>query len=458
VDALEEQDRSDRAWVEQVTGGVVTSFEHAPGGGSRGMRFVDVETSDGSRLELVVRRETGGGPYAGSQFTLERESVPYRALAGTGVRIPRFHALADDGNAILAARVHGSNDFHGIADPDEKEAVRRSFLRELARLHALDPDSLDLAGFDLPETPRQRAESWLGVWRHFFETRIRRPVPLLRFAIGWLERHAPEAPGRRALCHGDVGPGNFVHADGEVSALLDWELCHVGDVHDDLGMLALRGHQLNAFGDLTEDLRYYEAVSGTEVDTALVRYYRAVALVLALTTSVAQLDNPTDERVQVPLYLHLVPGLHRLLADALAELAGVEWDAPEPPEVSPARSDLEVLAVIADAIKGRDSDDVVLGAGVGDLLAHLDASARFGRSIESDDLDEVMEVLGVRPPSFDAALVELDRAVAEGTVDVETFLGWCCRSSWRRIPLWPAWSAPLSVPLLPVTDPSLGGA
>jgi len=36
------------------------------------------------------------------------------------------------------------------------------------------------------------------------------------------------------MLHGDVGPGNFMVHEGKLSAVLDWELAHAGDVHEDL--------------------------------------------------------------------------------------------------------------------------------------------------------------------------------------------------------------------------------
>jgi aminoglycoside phosphotransferase (APT) family kinase protein len=440
----------DRAWIEQVTGGRIERIEAMPGGGSRGMWLLDVVTPEGAQ-ELVVRRDTGGGPYAGTELaSLEREATVYAALAGRGIPAPELVAVSADGRDLIGTRLRGSNDFHGIADPDEKDAVRLDFIVSLARLHALEPAALELDQLSQPAGVHGQARAWLSVWQRLFDERVRRPVPVLRFALQWLHDHAPADVERTVVCHGDVGPGNFLHEGGAVTGLVDWELCHLGDPHDDLGMLALRAYQLNGFGDLEEALRAYEAASGAPVDVERVRYYRAVALVLGLTTSVMQLDATREARIQVPLFLHLVPTLQLLLTQALAEL--LELGPIEPPAHPTAIDDPpeeEALAALRDEIARLPvSGEPVLGAGPAELVAHLEAAARLGPAIDADDVAELAELLGSRPATYSAGLVELDDAVAARRVDPAAMVRWAWRSGTRRVALWPAWEQAMAMPLL----------
>lgn len=438
----------DRRWIESIVDGPIERVEPMAGGGSRAMTLLDVRT-DGHRARLVVRTETGGGPFAGTPLgSLGREAGIYRALEGSGLPVPELIALAPDGSSLVATRLEGSNDFGGIADPEERTAVRRSYIERLATLHALDPARLELPGLEDPSEAGGQARAWLGVWRDLFASRVRRPVPVLRFAIEWLDAHAPPDSESTVVCHGDVGPGNFLHERGRVTGLLDWELCHLGDYHDDLGMLALRAYQLNGFGDLVEDLGYYETVSGRVVDAERVRYYRAVALVLGLTTSVMQLDAPGEGRVQVPLYLHLIPTLELLLIRALAELLRIDVQEPLAlePVVDPVARD--VAGAFRDGLTDTARGDVVLAAGLPDLVRHLDAAARLRPACDAADLDEVADVLGSRPGSYPQALSSVDAAVAAGSIDPEAFVPWAFRSARRRAALWPAWSPVMDVPLL----------
>ncbi len=385
--------------------------------------------------------------------SLAREATAYRALAGHGIPMPELIGVSDDGRTMVATRVPGSIDFHAIEHPDAKAAVRRDFLECLARLHSLDAASLDLGDLAAPGDARDRTRAWVGVWRDLYESMVRRPVPLLRGAFAWLDDHAPTSGRRAVLCHGDVGPGNFLFEGERVTGVLDWELCHLGDPHDDLGMLALRGHQLNGFGDLNEDLRHYAAASGLEVDGAAVAYYRAVALVLGLTTSVMQLDRAAELRIQVPLFMHLVPTLRLLLATSLAQLLDLEVEDPPPPDDDADAATLEGLAALRDEVaKIPAAQDAVLGAGPAELVAHLEAIARFGRAVDAADLDDIESLIGGRQASYDEGLVALDDAVAAGAVDPAALVRCELRSARRRAVLWPSWAPAMAIPLLDI-DP-----
>jgi len=441
----------DRAWLEAVTGGTVRRLEPMAGGGSRAMYALDVDTPAGA-VELVVRQEAGAGPYSGTVLgSLDREATVYRSLGGHGVPMPELVAMSDDGRTLVATRVPGSNDFHGIADADEQQAVRRDFLETLARLHHLDPAALDLESLGPAGDSRHHTRAWVGLWRSLFESHVRRPVPLLRFAFGWLDEHAPATERPPVVCHGDVGPGNFLFETGRVTGLLDWELCHLGDPHDDLGMLALRGHQLNGFGDLNEDLRHYQAVSGIDVDADQVRYHRAVALVLGLTTSVMQLDRASRARIQVPLFLHLVPTLRLLLAASMAELIGLDVEDPPAPRAEADAAALEAIEALREEVaKLPASTDAVLGAGPLDLVDHLGAVARFGRAVDAADVDDITSMLGRRVETYDEGVIALDAAVAHRSVDPAAFVRNELRSARRRAVLWPSWADAMNVPLLQV--------
>jgi prepilin-type processing-associated H-X9-DG protein len=63
---------------------------------------------------------------------------------------------------------------------------------------------------------------------------------LIDLAFAWLDKHPPTPPDAPLLVHGDAGPGNFLFADGHLTALLDWELAHPGDPTEDLAWFSMR--------------------------------------------------------------------------------------------------------------------------------------------------------------------------------------------------------------------------
>ena len=63
---------------------------------------------------------------------------------------------------------------------------------------------------------------------------------------------------------GDTGPGNFMYQDGKVTAVVDWELAHLGDPMDDIAWLSLRTVQ-DTFTHFPDRLREYESLTAGQI-------------------------------------------------------------------------------------------------------------------------------------------------------------------------------------------------
>jgi aminoglycoside phosphotransferase (APT) family kinase protein len=103
--------------------------------------------------------------------------------------------------------------------------------------------------------------------------------PIIALAIKWCRDNVPE-PTTPVLVHGDFRMGNVMVDASGLAAVLDWELAHWGDAHEDLAygcMTVWRfGHiDKPAFGvaDLETYFAAYEAESGTTVDRSRFRFW-----------------------------------------------------------------------------------------------------------------------------------------------------------------------------------------
>src|SRR5262249_17399819 len=152
-----------------------------------------------------------------------REASVYRALSETSVPVPKLLAVSADGDAMLVERVTGTDEFLSLSE-DQRAAVVDDFLAVVARLHSLDLATLDLA-FPRPTTPGEHATLDIDLWHRLIRDHAD-PNPMLEFTFGWLRRHTPVSVARTVLCHGDCGPGNFLHDSEVVTSLLDWEFAH----------------------------------------------------------------------------------------------------------------------------------------------------------------------------------------------------------------------------------------
>src|SRR6267143_5977361 len=131
------------------------------------------------------------------------------------------------------------------------EATRRSIgervVDTLAAIHAVDPDAVGLGDLGRREDyVARQLHRWHGQW----EKSKTRELPLVDDLHRRLSSRIPEQ-GPATIVHGDYRLDNMILSDrGEVAAVVDWELCTLGDPLADVGMLfvywAQPGDQLTA--------------------------------------------------------------------------------------------------------------------------------------------------------------------------------------------------------------------
>jgi aminoglycoside phosphotransferase (APT) family kinase protein len=427
------------AWVEDVTGGQLVRADRIPGGGRKEGWFVDVD-SNGVRPvdELFLRLDRTDPSATGDPWTIRREASVYLALQATEVPVARVHAVHPECEAMLMERVRGRNWFSRITDPREALATARDFVRHLAALHRLDPADLDLPGFPEPTTIADHVRHELDEWEAVIEHRGGDPDPSLRFTLDWLRRNIPDRLGPVVLVQGDTGPGNFMYEDGRVTAIVDWELAHLGDPMDDIAWLSLRAVQ-EPFTHLPDRLRDYEELSGHPIDADRVRFYRAMAEAKLLVMGYARDRDRTRAAAGggggdvgnglIYRMLH-----RRLWLEAMAQVVGL---SPEPVEDAPEQRSGDhawlydaVLAQLHDVIVPRTDDPLAAqrAKGVARVVKYLAAIDRDGSWHAERELDDLAELLGERPGSLEEGRRAEAAAARAGTIGEVDHL----RYLWRR--------------------------
>jgi aminoglycoside phosphotransferase (APT) family kinase protein len=321
------------AWLERTLDGRVLDWRRLVAGNSRTTWAVDVERG-AERLELVVRIDAGDGPFSDTPLTLAREAAVYRAVQGHGVPIPATYGYDADLDAVALERVAG--------EPAWDLDVLDALLTQLAHLHAVDADALDVPGM------ARSARGELELWAEIAQRRIHPASPFVDFALAFLRDRFPGEPARLVFLHGDPGPGNLLTDAGTITALLDWEMSHFGDPHDDLAFLSVRaalfGLELPDFAARVRD-RY-----GAHVDTALdddrLRFWQAVSVLRNLIICLASISNPVRGRDRLVHHM-LVPSLNRMLVDVLAAIAGVALEPPAAHDDDATGPPHDVLADVA---------------------------------------------------------------------------------------------------------------
>ena len=156
-------------------------------------------------------------------------------------------------------------------------------------------------------------------------------VPMLGALLAWLEGSAPREPAPAVLLWGDPGPHNVLVEGARVSALLDWELSHVGHPLDDLGAAVWA-----CAGALDPELvvRGYEEAGGGPVDRGALAWFECLACVSRSVMLLAGNRAYAEGRTARPAIAGL--GLELLASnlDRAARAAG--WPQAPPAEAPPA--------------------------------------------------------------------------------------------------------------------------
>jgi hypothetical protein len=143
--------------------------------------------------------------------------------------------------------------------------------------------------------------------------------PLLRLGARVLAATLPATDERPCLVHGDVGAGNFMIDGGQVSAVIDWELAHVGDPHEDMAWLWMRGAH-TSFGDPEHRLAEYEAAAHRTLSPGRLRWHLAFVMWKSCIGMYADLHRPPSPAALVQSMVILT--YDALLGSQLVRLLG----------------------------------------------------------------------------------------------------------------------------------------
>jgi aminoglycoside phosphotransferase (APT) family kinase protein len=283
------------------------------GGGSSQENWAfdaEVQTCDGPIVRpLLMRREPESGVVDTAR---EVEYALLQALGTTGLPVAGVHAL-DDGTrlgrgAMIVDRLSGRAHRGVLRDKDplrlgeEARLALAGFMPQLlADVHALDVTELGIIDI-LPNPTDDPAAHELQRWVGELDAAELEPHPALRATVTWLQQHMPPPPSRICLVHGDFRPANILVDGSRVTALLDWELAHLGDAHDDLGWYTCsiyrREHFIPGRWEPQDFLQRWAEVTGMEVEHDRLHFWQVMSTfrlaVIALTGIRAFVEGATD--------------------------------------------------------------------------------------------------------------------------------------------------------------------
>lgn len=423
----------------------------------------ELEAQAGARVGVVVPRAGGGASRQGAEIELihpdgasrkaylsfdSRLADPYRhecfrreaailealsgPLAGSGVTAPPFIAAVPSRLALATGLVPGTDKFSDAEDP---AGVARDFMGQLARLHRIDATSLNLDGFGAPEA--RTSVRIRATLRKLREQNLKTvPDPILLLALNWLEENLPDDRGPEVLLHGDAGPGNFLHQDGRVTAMLDWELTHFGDPMEDIAQIWVRC-LFQPFRPMSELIAAYEAAGGLPVDIRRVKYHRLFFQMSFTVGAHATMNTDTGVDVAMLGLSRMFYQAHmRVIVLSLGELMGIDLPdlaLPDVPAGHVDRSFETALSDLAQEIVPRlpDQHSAVKAKSLARLIKWWRARDRYGAAFERAECDELEAATGISVNTSAEARAVLARCVLDGDIDPGTAL-WLCHGRAAR--------------------------
>lgn len=275
--------------------GTVEDVRRAGSGRSRDNWLFDL-VDDTACEPLILRTDPEGG-----LIDTDR-SVEFAVLAGlegSGLPTPVARWLDADGSrfgrpSLIMRRLDGVCDYRVLRDDSrplgERLGLARTFCELLARVHAVDWRAAGL-GATLTDPGPEAARAELDRWAAILRADALEPWPELEYAIAVLGERAPRTAGT-VLVHADFKPGNILLDGDRVTALLDWELAHLGDPLEDLGWVTqpLRAgeHTIPGAWEAVDLVAHYERTTGAGVDRAALAWWVAFS---AFKTAVMQVSG-----------------------------------------------------------------------------------------------------------------------------------------------------------------------
>jgi aminoglycoside phosphotransferase (APT) family kinase protein len=313
-----------------------------------------------SNLTFAVTDQAGGrwvlrrpplGQVLATAHDMGREHTIISALGPTAVPVPRTVGLCTD-ESVIGAPFYVMDFVDGVVvrdeatarqmDPEQRRTASESIVDVLAAIHAVDVDAVGLGDLGRREGYVERQlKRW---YRQYQGSKEQTPGMDFRAVDEVHALLSARIPPQRdvAIVHGDYRLDNcMLGPDGRVAAVLDWEICTLGDPLADVGLLWVYWSDpddpsalpqasptaLDGFLRKDEAMARYADVSGRDLsDLAFYQafgWWKLTCIIAGVYARYAggAMGHDVDER-QVAGFAQMVETLAASAQEAAARVAG----------------------------------------------------------------------------------------------------------------------------------------
>ena len=231
------------SWLVENIGGATAPFEFVAIVGGRSNLTYTVTGADGK--QFVLRRPPTGSVLA-TAHDMAREHKIISGVGKTSVPVPPalgvctdeavngspFYVMAFVDGVVLDSAAKGE-----LLSVEHRRVAAFDLIDVLADLHDVDVDAVGLGDLAKREGYVERqVKRWSTQW----ERSKTRELPAIEEVARRLGERIPQQQGV-SIAHGDYRFGNVLTdtATGRINAVLDWELCTLGDPLADVGYVGV---------------------------------------------------------------------------------------------------------------------------------------------------------------------------------------------------------------------------
>jgi aminoglycoside phosphotransferase (APT) family kinase protein len=373
---------------QRLTGGAVMESWRFAAGGS----------------DYVLRRAPSLAFMQGRPYGHATEAALIEAARARGVTAPEVVALLEEadglGSGFIMRALPGTADPKVILGCEDPDGLLRGIARDLARIHALRPSEVP-AGVPVMDTRAAIAD----LKAQFINAGGDRPI--IALGLRWLEDNCPPEV-EAVLNHGDYRMGNLLVEGSRLTGVLDWEIAHFGDRHEDLAFgcmavwrFARYDRPALGLGRIEDYIAAYEAEAGVTIDPSRLRFwtvYRTVWWALGCLKMAAQWRSGADrmlERVVIS---------RRASEQELDLLLLLEEDAPEAERARPLAQSLTTGPGEGEADSGEIA--TAIAEWLASLKDKLSGHDRFQLAVARNALGIIARENRCVTPSQDRRLAE----------------------------------------------------
>ena len=259
----------------------IKSLQRLSGGSSNESWKVTITTKENDQ-DLVFRRTPDGN-------TKDEESNNFVGIINEAnimdlafkfdVPVPKILKVIDNkdiGKGFFMEFIDGETLGNRIVNSESFDATRPKLASKcgeiIAKIHSIPFSSIDnIRTSDAYEEIIRYEESYRNHGQQ---------IPVFEYALSWLKDNIPkEIPLK--LVHGDFRNGNLIISKKDyVSAVLDWEIFHIGDPYEDLSWICVNSWRFNkidlpvgGFGHREDMYKSYEKESGEKIDRNRAKFW-----------------------------------------------------------------------------------------------------------------------------------------------------------------------------------------